>query len=573
MKEHPPEDTSEGEVQKTEGPAAETKEREQRERELSSVFVAIDEFLMWMDECWRDERVGSMAPGGMHICTFEIPDWQEEFKRKVEAITEREDVFDYGLSSHMASTIERIMDLLGRVAYPEELPNSTRHIPDLFFFSLVERNLGKIAEAVRRGTWRDCGATFQALDLFLSRELEVHRKDLEKLDETRSQILEILDSSLDSIEKWLKLDEKRHWNPSRRYLEDCIPGIEAILKHCGEAEQEQAAYILCELLEAQEGDVHLRALEVLKKIVSFDFDSYRLGHETDYDSGVLAAMNPSPETMVILDTFCERYHLASEELLRAWSMAGPSRRRERISIDNMARIASIEGQFPGSSAALYKEFGIRNFARYPEELLVTQREEKNENKPYGIVLYPHADSVGAFYNFSKPIKELFDGLRERGYALRIMEAGSVIDATKKLLSLDKRYGASEKIRFAVIGGHGTPSTIAFGEPHRTGFELDFGALEGGGAKKIGRIFEKDPTLILVSCSTGQPAGIGESISEHLRATVIAPKVDCTLESIRLRASTEKNLSFDVKYGSVNEEGRVREVFSGTVFRNGKEEKF
>lgn len=213
---------------------------------------------------------------------------------------------------------------------------------------------------------------------------------------------------------------------------------------------------------------------------------------------------------------------------------------------NLFAIRSLEQKNQGSVQRLYEEFGIRDFARYPEELLVSQDKNRNDaSTPYGVVIYPRNDHNGAFYH-PGPLQELYQDL-QGGYHTRIVEAKGKIDIARKLIELDRRYGAQHKISFAILGGHGTQDSIRFGDySHHKTDKLFTEDLMGYGVRRTKHFFEENPTIILDSCSTGARAGIGQKLSQQIGARVIAPDQPCNTKSLHGKVQQGK-LIIDAEY--------------------------
>jgi len=245
----------------------------------------------------------------------------------------------------------------------------------------------------------------------------------------------------------------------------------------------------------------------------------------------------------------EKYGLDYYKLHDAWwSHRHSSGFPEPSIFTNIVRIHEIEAQKEGTAQLLFKEYGIRNFERYPAELLLAQAEaHKDGTKPYGIILNPENDWNGAFSNDSQIWAVINSQLKHYGYFLRVVESESKQEIARRLISLDKWYGKSHKISFAFIGGHGTENSIKFGgEAPRNSISID--DLAGHGVKKTNKFFELNPTIVLVSCSTGAERGIGQKLSEMLNAKVIAPKAPTALR--RANVFLEKDqLVFEVSYGN------------------------
>ncbi|MCR4325141.1 MAG: hypothetical protein NUV69_05675 [Candidatus Curtissbacteria bacterium] len=273
-----------------------------------------------------------------------------------------------------------------------------------------------------------------------------------------------------------------------------------------------------------------------------------------------------------LPSFLERIGLPPEATVEAWKLSSKEwSDQSTISfdpvLDNLRSIGDLEYEIPGICSYLSSNFGIYDFGRYPEQMLIKQfKEADNKNLPYGVVLFPRSDWNGSFNNKWQALRGLFESLGD-DYLVRVVEADSKIDISRMLRRLDRKYGKNQKISFAVIGGHGTPTTIQFGDPTpRTDRSrglwyrrhiIDTRDFQDPRILGLPDYLIKNPTLILVSCSTGFVGGIGHQLSEMLSATVIAPSGDTFLRSIKAQ-NTNGRLSFSVEYGDPN----IAQLFEG-----------
>ncbi|GEM_PF-5953705 len=218
-------------------------------------------------------------------------------------------------------------------------------------------------------------------------------------------------------------------------------------------------------------------------------------------------------------------------------------------IENTRAIHALETRHRGMTAVLQKEFGIKFFSRYPQELLIHQYEERdNKDTSYGVILYPQADHNGAFTCNTEVFSALYNQLNNDAafftkYGLRVVECDSKLSAVHRLNSMRKRYGPAT---FGIVGGHGTEGSIALGSKGKNNviYISDF-SRKGGGA--LHSAFIEHPTLILVSCTTGIEGGIGQKISE-LGAEIIAPDKPTNIETIFVLRNAEGKLTgFEVAY--------------------------
>lgn len=225
-----------------------------------------------------------------------------------------------------------------------------------------------------------------------------------------------------------------------------------------------------------------------------------------------------------------------------WFISEMRQQRAEAYVYNLQTMLNIEKSRPGICQALAVNFGIADFARYPEEILVKQFDDLDQaDKPYGVVMFARADSNGVFYLKNDILTKLNQDISPT-HNLKVVEIGNKKELVHMLNQLRKKYG---KAAFAIIGGHGNPSGIQLGSGEWDHISIEDVMMKGTDA--ISLAFEADPTIILFSCSTGQREGIGQKIS-GIGATVIAPEVDTTAQEIKVSRRKGK-LEFKVKYNN------------------------
>ncbi|HLD79963.1 MAG TPA: hypothetical protein VJA18_05380 [Candidatus Nanoarchaeia archaeon] len=239
-------------------------------------------------------------------------------------------------------------------------------------------------------------------------------------------------------------------------------------------------------------------------------------------------------------TILEGHGLDGEEILRSWLQTGKP--GERKLLENMGAVLRLEKRKPGVTKVLFDEFNIRNFGRYPVEALLSQAEELDDRTtPYGMLIYPLADWNQAFFEDVGTIGHLYRQLLQLGYNLRISESENKLDLVHSLNRARKRFGP---MQFAVIGGHGDRDHIEFGRNDRGNLSVEDFSTKGARATSLA--FVDDPTIVLISCSTGQKGGVAQQISQ-LGGEVIAPDQTTGINMIEVSKSKIGRLVFNVIY--------------------------
>lgn len=243
------------------------------------------------------------------------------------------------------------------------------------------------------------------------------------------------------------------------------------------------------------------------------------------------------------------------KLLREWDNIGR--------VENLRTMWNFERhQARGSVNLLRKEFGIANFGRYSPDLLVNQYKERDSfDKPYGVIIYAKDNCNNlALFNNNFILSEFSQSL-ENKYLLRIIEVESKRDIIKRLILLDKKYGAQQKISFVILGAHGETDKMQLGKGNKNMDVLSIDEVSIETMSKFRRFFSEDVTFILNSCSTGSEGGIGQQLSSTLSCQVIAPDRPCNFYEIKAGKLNEKDsLFFYVRFSN---------DAKTSIFRNGR----
>lgn len=219
--------------------------------------------------------------------------------------------------------------------------------------------------------------------------------------------------------------------------------------------------------------------------------------------------------------------------------------------ENLRAVLELESKEPGITTFLSKKYGITAFGRYPVEMLIEQKaKSENKDQPYGIILYPKDDWNGAFHEdifvFKFLREQMNDDPNLKDFLIRVYECGSKKDIAKALIDLEKNYRGHHKISFAIIGGHGSKDSINFGGGDSVRTKLYSKDFHRSRVQRTGDFFEPEATVILVSCSTGQNEGIGQTLSEKMGMKVIAPNTPTNISRITPKWENGK-IDFDVEY--------------------------
>lgn len=236
----------------------------------------------------------------------------------------------------------------------------------------------------------------------------------------------------------------------------------------------------------------------------------------------------------LLSSILHGYGLNEKEITDTWKMSSfeslPHQDvTARDAFMNLERLRSLEQMRPGSALVLEKEFGIKFFGRYNEDLLVRQYDQRNNSDiPYGVLIQGYHDANGIFMVGDKEVGNFASRL-EGKYDLRVLEVSGKKDLSDKSNSLDKRYGDGQKISFAVISGHGTEETVRLGKDvwwkniFSKRDDSVIGSKDVDWIQSIRHVFNDSPWIIFNACSTGAENGVAQKISKAIGGFTMAPE--------------------------------------------------
>jgi hypothetical protein len=246
----------------------------------------------------------------------------------------------------------------------------------------------------------------------------------------------------------------------------------------------------------------------------------------------------------------------------------------------------------GSPKELFDKFGIANFDRYDDQMLVHQLEAENNDVPYGVVVFPESDWIGAFFQDATMLKRVSMTLEKNNYEMRIVEAASQLGMAKYLGRLNRKYAPKgNKIDFIILGGHGSKSSVNLGEeaypdnepPPLPGamtseddyqnalkewqrnnvfkndnaekndrkLNLQSDDIENGGGPGVRRAAREwlsdNAPVVLFSCGTGIEGGFAQKVSRELDIKTAAPEKPAHVASLDVHFDDNNKPVFDIEY--------------------------
>ncbi len=411
-------------------------------------------------------------------------------------------------------------------------------------------------------------------------EKSIRQNSFEDIRETGLQLVTDLGKLAEKIKytdlsNFLSTIAINNAEPALEVLENNLPGTKSArlfllesLKLGSEADRAKLIPVLKKYLSAviDKKEFDTKDIEIMDRICLLDPSAegpYRQTMAEHFEANphddvtILACINCENKAIKQagieqISKMLEKYDFGDqmETIIKKWQVGGgsPDYMPEAFKM-NIEAINSIEEKRPGITKLLIAKFGIYNFGRYPEDLLIRQYDEyEDQSLPYGIAVFAEDDHNGAEFENKEELQELGDQLVGK-YALRIAESDGKMDLLRLLTRLRLKYGNNHKISFVIVGGHGNKDLITLGNVNnlmdREIFIQDIAEYSG---RKY-QLLEKDATIILLSCDAGKSKGVGSKISKVMDTTVIAPGGHTGLNSIEPIFNKTGGLSFKVEYNA------------------------
>lgn len=240
-----------------------------------------------------------------------------------------------------------------------------------------------------------------------------------------------------------------------------------------------------------------------------------------------------------LDDYLKIYGISVEDIRFAWELFPVDNGGTNFNNiqENINKMQELELSRPGIVKSLFVEFGIKEFHRYPNNVLIKQFDTKDQDLPYGLVLFTNDDYNDAFDSNKKVIESMFEQTDDK-ILMRIAEFESRYSFLKNLAYFNDRYGEKNKIEYLLWGAHGWQASIG---------DVSGVDLGGKGAKRTKDFFVEKPEIILASCSTGAEGCIGQKLSELYNSTVHAPAIPSNLGNVLVTFDQKNKTHFKVDF--------------------------
>lgn len=180
-------------------------------------------------------------------------------------------------------------------------------------------------------------------------------------------------------------------------------------------------------------------------------------------------------------------------------------------VDNLRVVQILEQQRPGIAKVLRNEFGIRNFFRYPPEVLIAQFDNRGVVMKRGIVVTALDDHLGSMYKQSSKdiMLKLFNDLQDQSlagdkYGIVIYEVEDSKDLVRKIAHA-RHMVPNKQFSFGFIKTHGSENAFnlsrhAYNNIHATLTSDDVMSSLGS---SVAGAFEEGSSIIFESCSAAK----------------------------------------------------------------------
>lgn len=236
-----------------------------------------------------------------------------------------------------------------------------------------------------------------------------------------------------------------------------------ILKHIDKARRPTFAYGMAIVASFQDLPLQEQVVRTAIEIMAHpDPEIAKLGGEMLGEAQIEPRLDQSIKDRVsetVIKPIFDRFGLDYDELRSRWAEADGGFELTYIQ-DNIAAIIHLEQQRPGISQVLSgPEFGILNFARWPEEMLLAQYDQRDETgREYGLVTAATADRRGMMVFRHGMLTEFYRRINGLGGTVRIYEVDDVEELSTAQAKSTRRYGPAA---FSIVVGFDDADGISF----------------------------------------------------------------------------------------------------------------
>jgi hypothetical protein len=184
---------------------------------------------------------------------------------------------------------------------------------------------------------------------------------------------------------------------------------------------------------------------------------------------------------------------------------------------------SLEDKLPGSVKTLHEKFGITNFQRYPEEILINQLNEGVSDKNIGLLSFAVDDWNGAFDNQSKIWSKVYDNQKDN-LDFKIIECDSNMDLARQLVGL--KQSANQKVALAFLSAHSSKESFSLGGENSITQE----DIKRNSAS-LKDIFSDEAQIVANACSSAAVGGWVNTLSKEVRIKAVGPEIPAAIVDV------------------------------------------
>jgi hypothetical protein len=247
-----------------------------------------------------------------------------------------------------------------------------------------------------------------------------------------------------------------------------------------------------------------------------------------------------------LEQLCAYIGPEMEDILLAWRTKSPYKSSGSLQKDEQVYVSQIvERNYVeqcltaflniwvvcGKEATLrlYHQYGIRHFQFFPHEILAQQARHQapNPTKRFTLVIMPYHDHNMAFSNTITAITHMWVRTGET-HEIVCTQAQNPREIRRRIFWACYNYGNDlneRKVDCIILGAHGTPESMEFGSPKKSG-KITIETLKSVTRADVAftnKMIHHDAKIAIISCSTGkEAAGFAQVAANVFNREVIAP---------------------------------------------------
>ncbi len=322
------------------------------------------------------------------------------------------------------------------------------------------------------------------------------------------------------------------------------------------------------------GDCHyIRFLNSEKRILLWQelarVDGW--GHDADFLDKMLITFTSTPKYLIeYLQATCDKtgWKINAEQLGKSiYAGSGQFFESETGEKDweydnhylanNLEAIRFLEFSKEGSSAYLQKKFGINQFARYPQQLLLGQAIGIERPDRYGLAVYCQDDWNGALKEARQYLYTLPLQLQSQapGVKLFIAECTSLRELVSRLLDSTPDPGSTQQpLQFLIVAAHGSNNGFTLSkEVHGRVTIEDF---DRPGSSRLEGLLAPNASVVFDSCDAGGIGGIADAARTTLSRPSSGAVISFTTSSILINNVTPSGIELKATYDRNEANGKI-----------------